>query len=505
MNLGRCVRVLLAGAVLATAPAWASAGQDWVNVRIVTINVKEGLIGPGSNAYDALSDMITTIDQDPNDGATGLNPDIVCFQELDRGATGDLTTFRDQFLPGYQIFADVSGGDFTNYNAVLVAPDITVVSTQSINTPGPRNTQALVFDIPGSPEFLKLYAAHFKAFTDGSSTSQRTGEANQIGNAVASDLSGGFVGGVPVENQHVIVAGDLNSNSNFDGSLDGLYETEITIGTCCAPADGSADANFMQFLGVDCSGPDPCCVDDIPVGFCNSLGGIIQETSQPTGLVDLVYESLRSQDFSGTGITATFDNGFRNSRLDYINVSESLALRFDADMDGLITGFDPSEQEERNAIGFVYYANENPNDFDPGQFANGNTGATILASDHLPVVATFRFLPDVVEPVVGACCLADGMCVEVAQADCDDAGGVYEGDETDCSGADCPQPNACQFDFNNDGSVDGGDFGDFGAAFGSMVGDASYAEQADSNSDGVVDGADFGDFGAEFGRTDCLD
>ena len=64
--------------------------------------------------------------------------------------------------------------------------------------------------------------------------------------------------------------------------------------------------------------------------------------------------------------------------------------------------------------------------------------------------------------------------------------------------------NVCVFDFNNDGSIDGADFGAFGAAFGSMAGDMNYAAQADSNNDGVVDGADFGSFGAEFGRTDCL-
>ena len=65
--------------------------------------------------------------------------------------------------------------------------------------------------------------------------------------------------------------------------------------------------------------------------------------------------------------------------------------------------------------------------------------------------------------------------------------------------------NTCTFDFNNDGFVDGADFGDFGAAFGASTGDPSYSDQADSNDDGVVDGADFGDFGAEFGRADCLD
>jgi glucose/arabinose dehydrogenase len=65
--------------------------------------------------------------------------------------------------------------------------------------------------------------------------------------------------------------------------------------------------------------------------------------------------------------------------------------------------------------------------------------------------------------------------------------------------------NTCAFDFNNDGIVDGADFGVFGAAFGSMAGDASYLKAADSDGNGSVDGADFGAFGADFGRTDCLD
>jgi hypothetical protein len=66
-------------------------------------------------------------------------------------------------------------------------------------------------------------------------------------------------------------------------------------------------------------------------------------------------------------------------------------------------------------------------------------------------------------------------------------------------------PNACPADFNNDGTVDGADFGIFGAAFGSTAGDADYNPAADFNNDGTIDGADFGAFGAQFGRTDCLD
>lgn len=68
--------------------------------------------------------------------------------------------------------------------------------------------------------------------------------------------------------------------------------------------------------------------------------------------------------------------------------------------------------------------------------------------------------------------------------------------------ADIPPP--CNADFNADGDVDLGDFGDFGAAFGSMVGDVGYNTAADFDNDGDVDLSDFGTFGAEFGRTDCL-
>ena len=65
--------------------------------------------------------------------------------------------------------------------------------------------------------------------------------------------------------------------------------------------------------------------------------------------------------------------------------------------------------------------------------------------------------------------------------------------------------NACVADMNNDGAVDLGDFGTFGAAFGSVTGDPTYNALADFNIDGAVDLGDFGSFGADFGRSDCLD
>jgi choice-of-anchor B domain-containing protein len=67
----------------------------------------------------------------------------------------------------------------------------------------------------------------------------------------------------------------------------------------------------------------------------------------------------------------------------------------------------------------------------------------------------------------------------------------------------CEDPNGCASDFDGDGDVDLGDFGVFGGAFGSLVGDANYDPAADFDMDGDVDLGDFGAFGGEFGRTDC--
>ena len=63
--------------------------------------------------------------------------------------------------------------------------------------------------------------------------------------------------------------------------------------------------------------------------------------------------------------------------------------------------------------------------------------------------------------------------------------------------------DVCLGDFDGDGDVDLGDFGVFGAAFGTALGDPGYTPDADLDGDGDVDLGDFGLFGAEFGRTDC--
>jgi hypothetical protein len=54
-----------------------------------------------------------------------------------------------------------------------------------------------------------------------------------------------------------------------------------------------------------------------------------------------------------------------------------------------------------------------------------------------------KFEVDKTNPVVGACCFANGTCSELRGTSCAIAGGVYSGDGVACATANCPQPGAC--------------------------------------------------------------
>ncbi len=76
--------------------------------------------------------------------------------------------------------------------------------------------------------------------------------------------------------------------------------------------------------------------------------------------------------------------------------------------------------------------------------------------------------------------------------------------EEDCDLDGVPSTCACAADFDGNGEVNLGDFGVFGAAFGSTAGDANYNPDADFDGNGEVNLGDFGVFGGQFGRSDCL-
>jgi len=69
------------------------------------------------------------------------------------------------------------------------------------------------------------------------------------------------------------------------------------------------------------------------------------------------------------------------------------------------------------------------------------TSLTATASDHRPVVIDL-ILPQGPPPVTGACCV-EGTCSELTESDCAVAQGVYDGDNTLCTGVTCPEFGAC--------------------------------------------------------------
>lgn len=73
-------------------------------------------------------------------------------------------------------------------------------------------------------------------------------------------------------------------------------------------------------------------------------------------------------------------------------------------------------------------------------------------------------------PQTGACCRNDGSCSVETQGDCSAADGVYLGAGTDCTPNECPQPGACCFD---DGTCQALILSKCDAAFASFEGEGS--------------------------------
>ncbi|MCA9310686.1 MAG: endonuclease/exonuclease/phosphatase family protein [Phycisphaerales bacterium] len=297
-----------------------------VPVRVVTMNVREGLGTLGSLATESTGDFLTTNDDDGMGPNSGLNPDIVCLQECRSSA--NLTAFRDAFLPGYQFYRITQTDAGGNFNCAFVRPFWNVLDADSINTPGPRNVLRITIEVPFALEPLTLYVCHLKAFTDGSSTATRTAEADFLGELVYDDINLGLDlddnGSREFQGGSFALLGDLNSNSNFDGSLDGIF-THATLST-------------------------------------------------PTGLLDLPVETLFGRTVGGSPQIVTYQ-GSPQGRLDYVCMDDVTATIFDIDSSGSYS------QSEINMMGFVYSSGD-----DSGAMANGNSSATFNASDHRPVI-----------------------------------------------------------------------------------------------------------------------
>lgn len=334
----RAAAAILLAAIAPITPADPLPGEYVVPLRIVTLNVLEGIGAPGSSAYLATGDFLTTLDLDGPGPATGLNPDIVALQECRSDA--NLTAFRDQFLPGYTYHRVTQVDPGGNFQAMFVHPDITVLDNDQVYINGPRMMQRTTVQVPNTSKLLTLYNVHFKAFGDPSSQTQRRQNADLAGRWVALDVDNGL--DLDDNNQPEtpagwsVLLGDLNSNNNSDQTLNGVWVRFDTL---------------VRTPLVDWTGAAPW--RGVPV---ESIGGAA---------------------VGGSPFIATFPSS--NSRLDYIVPDEELAAVFDTNGDGVLS------QAEVNAMGFVYFSGD-----DGGAQSSGDQFSTSFASDHRPVVFDLR-------------------------------------------------------------------------------------------------------------------
>lgn len=365
--------------------SWAAAD---VPIRIAQFNCEEGL-AETPQRREATGNQLTIHDFDGPGPNRGLAPDILAIEEA--RLLSELQSYRDDYFPGFQVIrgsvqTNDPGG---NNQACIFRGEYQVVHFAELAHGGPRRHHRLILRVPDSPHLLILYIVHFKCCSDPQSVQTRAIEANNLANRVAADHAYGIDidgdGRPDVRSDYYIVIGDLNHN-DFEGTT----------------------------------------IDPLLVGGSNRL---------PTGLHDMRVETLLGRyvpQFVG-GTWSTRSN--LTNRLDYILVSDAIYDQFDTNRDGVWT------QAELNAAGFVYFSPD-----DGGRLANGDPDATVVASDHTPVIVDF----------------------------------VLPGP--------APRPG----DINRDGRVDQGDLGILLAAWDTRPGDPNWNPQADLNADGVIDQADLG-------------
>lgn len=304
----------------------AAAHADGIALRIVTYNVKEG-IADSPQAREAAGNLLTTLDLDGAGPNTSLMPDIVCLQET-RSLTA-LQSFRDDYLPGYQAIRGTITDGF-NANGFFLRGDLTVLKLTELNVGGPRRVLRLVLDVPGSPEHLVVYNAHFKAGQNPSDIATRAIEANNLANRVAIDQTSGI---------------DLDGDASPD-----LFPTQFIV---------AGDLNHHDFSDTT--------IDPLLTGGDSGL---------PTHLNDMRVETLVGAQVSGPPIIPTFSTqGSLDSRFDYLLVSDDIFQDFDTNGNGTVG------QGELNAAGFVYLSED-----DFGLRSSGDADATSVSSDHAPVV-----------------------------------------------------------------------------------------------------------------------
>lgn len=437
MTAIRACRVLVLGAVLLCAPLAGAAfdpdNGEWgktdaSDLRVMTWNVRDGIRTEankteGLNAWTALARIVAA-----------MKPDVLILQEMGDNACGgcvdtvaELTTVLDLFLHGG--VDPFEGGVVTAYVQLYdPAYDLPYIFVNSISEGFNRNV---------------ILSRH--PFTD----------LNGDGKTQISDI--------PFVAPHLYAPG---GNGGLRGFMfaeidlpDGTYNGDLVIGNAHLKSGGTAQDQEDRlrasqnvtyvidhwYNGAGFGIPDPHAkiIDNPPATMIlppNTpvvIGGDWNEDEDTNGrrgpalwLTQAEFPSPATDGVDRDRGDSTFDaavhffTGSRNtlgsSKLDYIAWQDSIAT---------------------HRLSFVFNstgtpAADLPPELDTFAFPSG---ASNIASDHRPVIV------DLILPLggvpVGACCTA-GTCTDgVSAAQCTGGGGVYQGDDSLCSGVSCPDCN----------------------------------------------------------------
>ena len=181
------------------------AGRAVESLSVLTYNTS----GNGVADWSTNSAQVQAIGRE----VSGLQPDIITFQEIPYTNTWQMPSFVTAFLPGYHM-ATNSGTD--GYIRSVILSRFPINRSKSwmarsnltffgYNGPFTRDLFEAEIAVPGFPAPLHVFTAHLKAGTDTTSQQRRAAESSAISNFLVTVF-------LPTNTAPYLLTGDMNED-----------------------------------------------------------------------------------------------------------------------------------------------------------------------------------------------------------------------------------------------------------------------------------------------------
>ena len=181
------------------------AGRAVESLSVLTYNTS----GNGVADWSTNSAQVQAIGRE----VSGLQPDIITFQEIPYTNTWQMPNFVAAFLPGYHL-ATNSGTD--GYIRSVILSRFPINRSKSwmarsnltffgYNGPFTRDLFEAEIAVPGFPAPLHVFTAHLKAGTDTTSQQRRAAESSAISNFLVTVF-------LPTNTAPYLLTGDMNED-----------------------------------------------------------------------------------------------------------------------------------------------------------------------------------------------------------------------------------------------------------------------------------------------------